>query len=209
MGYIHPAVSEICDPQSLRSAKFLAHGQAYMGQMGKWPWQCTTRGLNNSTKLWMEKIRQTVTEIWLPQVWQPPARTVTTIPLQPGGLRGKKPRHQQSWLFKFAWIILVSAPQELTVSVIFHQVVLQVYHITKPFWDNNNFIPFICCFLGNNGRSFFTTLVTSYGLHFTCIHSQLTFSSNSDSAMAWWQDVFSLHSCTTGPTVSSNVFLCV
>ena len=37
----------------------------------------------------MEKIRQVVTEIWVPQVWQPPARTVMTIPLQPKGLRGK------------------------------------------------------------------------------------------------------------------------
>ena len=100
MGYIHPGVSEICDPQSLdpicgKFNKFLAHGQAHMGQMGKWPWQCTTRGLDNSTELRMEKIRQLViTEIWVPQVWQPPgrppARTVTTIPLQPGGLRGKK-----------------------------------------------------------------------------------------------------------------------
>ena len=99
MGYIHPVVSEICDPQSLdpicgKFDKFLAHGQTHTVQMGKWPWQCTTRGLNNNTKLWMEKIRQAVTEIWVPQVWQPPARpparTVTTIPLQPGGLRGKK-----------------------------------------------------------------------------------------------------------------------
>ena len=44
------------------------------GQMGKWPLQCTTRGLDNSTKLRMEKIRQSVTEIWVPQVWQPPTR---------------------------------------------------------------------------------------------------------------------------------------
>ena len=74
--------------------KFLAHGQAHMGQMGKWPWQCTTTGPDNSTELRMEKIRQAVTEIWVPQVWQlpaqPPARTMTTIPLQPEGLRGKK-----------------------------------------------------------------------------------------------------------------------
>ena len=73
--------------------KFLAHGQAHMGQMGKWPWRCTTTGLDNSTELRMEKIHQAVTEIWVPQIWQPPARpparTVTTIPLQPGGLRGK------------------------------------------------------------------------------------------------------------------------
>ena len=62
--------------------------------MGKLPWQCTTTGLDNSIELRMEKIRQAVTEIWVPQVWQPPARpparTVTTIPLQPEGLRGKK-----------------------------------------------------------------------------------------------------------------------
>ena len=85
--------------------KFLAHGQAHMGQMAKWPWQCTTTGLDNSTELRIEKIRQAVTEIWVPQVWQPPAqppnrppvqpptrppaRTVTTILLQPRGLRGK------------------------------------------------------------------------------------------------------------------------
>ena len=42
--------------------------------MGKLPWQCTTTGLDNSIELRMEKIRQAVTEIWVPQVWQPPAR---------------------------------------------------------------------------------------------------------------------------------------
>ena len=40
----------------------LAHGQVYMGQMGKWPWQCTTTGLDNSTELWTEKISPTVTD---------------------------------------------------------------------------------------------------------------------------------------------------
>ena len=39
MGHIHPAVSEIRDPQSLdpicgKFDKFLAHGQAHMGQIG-------------------------------------------------------------------------------------------------------------------------------------------------------------------------------
>ena len=82
--------------------------------MGKWPWQCTTTGLDNSTELRMEKIRRlqryglrkfgslrqagrparTVTTIPSPEGWGPPARpptrTMTTIPLQPGGLRGKK-----------------------------------------------------------------------------------------------------------------------
>ena len=94
MGSIYPTVSEICVPQSLdpicaKFDKFLAHGQAHTRQMGKWPWQCRTTGLDNSTELRMEKIHQEVTEIWVPQIWQPPARTVTTIPLQPGGLRGK------------------------------------------------------------------------------------------------------------------------
>ena len=96
-------VSEICVPQSLdpicaKFDKFLAHGQAHIGQMGKWPWQCTTTGLDNSTELRTVKIHPAITEIWVPQVWQPtalpparpPTRTVTTIPLQPGGLRGKK-----------------------------------------------------------------------------------------------------------------------
>ena len=45
-----------------------------MGQMGKWAWQCTTTGLDNSIELRTEKIHQAVTEIWVPQVWQPPAR---------------------------------------------------------------------------------------------------------------------------------------
>ena len=90
MVQIHPAVSEVYDPICGKFDKFLAHEQAHMGQMGKWPWQCTTTGLDNSTELRTENIRQAVTEIWVPQVWQPPARTVTTIPLQPGGLRDKK-----------------------------------------------------------------------------------------------------------------------
>ena len=59
----------------------------------KLPWCCTTTGLDNSMELRTENIRQVVTEIWVPQVWQlpacPPTRTVTTIPLQPRGLRGK------------------------------------------------------------------------------------------------------------------------
>ena len=63
----------------------MVYGQAHMRQMGKWPWQCTTTGLDNSTELRMEKIRQAVTDICVPQVWQPPAhppaRNVTTMPL--------------------------------------------------------------------------------------------------------------------------------
>ena len=58
----------------------------------------TTTGLDNSTELRTQQIRWPVTEIWVPQVWQPPvlltdrppAWTVMTIPLQPGRLRGKK-----------------------------------------------------------------------------------------------------------------------
>ena len=69
---------DMCSAKSGPSAawfdKFLAHGQAHMGQMGKWPWRCTSTGLDNSTELRMEKIHQAVTEIWVPQIWQPPAR---------------------------------------------------------------------------------------------------------------------------------------
>ena len=42
--------------------------------MGKWAWQYTTTGLDNSIELRTEKIYQAVTEIWVPQVWQPTAR---------------------------------------------------------------------------------------------------------------------------------------
>ena len=42
--------------------------------MGEWPWQCTTTGLDYSTELRTVKIHQAVTEIWVPQVWQPAAR---------------------------------------------------------------------------------------------------------------------------------------
>ena len=88
------------------------------GEMGKWPWQCTTRGLDNSTELRMEKICQAVTEIWVPQVWQPPAqpptrppaRTMMTIPLQPRGLRGKN---------YFAW------DPEIRNTVDFHYISVQ------------------------------------------------------------------------------------
>ena len=85
-----------CIFRDMRSASLdpiCAKFDKFMGQMGKWPWQCTTIGLDNSTELRITKIRQAVTEIWVPQVWQPsaqpPAWTVT-IPLQPGGLTGKK-----------------------------------------------------------------------------------------------------------------------
>ena len=94
-------VSAKSGPSAAWFDKFLAHGQAHMGQMGKWLWQCTPTGLDNTTELRMEKIRQAVTEIWVPQVWQlpawplacPPAWTMMTITLQPRGMRGKKFRH--------------------------------------------------------------------------------------------------------------------
>ena len=92
-GLIHPAVS---DMRSAKSGPNLWQiWQAFgpwaspYGQMGKWQWQCTATGLDNSTKLRMEKIRQAVTEIWFPQVWQSPVRP-TNNTLQPGGLRGNK-----------------------------------------------------------------------------------------------------------------------
>ena len=88
MGYIHAADMRICDPQSLNPIwgkfdKFLAHGQAHVGRMGKWPWQRTTRSLDNSTELRMAKIRQAVAEIRVPQVWQPPARPPNRPPARP------------------------------------------------------------------------------------------------------------------------------
>ena len=151
MGYIHPAVSEICDPQSLdpicgKFDKFLAHGQAHIVQMGKWPWQCTTRCLDNSTKLRIEEICQAVTEIWVPQVWQPPARpsagpptrqparTVTTIPLQPGGLRGKRMTDRHI-LDNYQPISLLITMSKVFEKVVFHQV-YDYFSKNKLFYEN-------------------------------------------------------------------------
>ena len=85
--------------------KFLARGQAHMGQMGKWPWQCATTGLDNPTELRMEKIHQAVRDMGSASLARtpkdrPPARTVTTIPLQPGGLRGKNGTQYKGNIFE-------------------------------------------------------------------------------------------------------------
>ena len=99
MGYIHLVVSEICDPQNLdpicgKFDKFLAHGQAHIGQMGKWPWQCTTRGLAIPQNFeWRKSVKRLqrygFRKSGSRPPGRPPTRTVTTIPLQPWGLRGK------------------------------------------------------------------------------------------------------------------------
>ena len=39
------------DPSAASFDKFLAQGQAHMGQMGKELWRCTTTGLDKSMKL--------------------------------------------------------------------------------------------------------------------------------------------------------------
>ena len=126
--------------------------------MGIWPWQCTPTGLDNSTELRMEKIRQAVTEIWVPQVWQPPARTVTTIPLQPGGLRDKKVIFNLTLLidiFKSSHDnVLKWMPQDLTddkstlvqvmawcrqaTSHCLNQCWPMLYGITRPKWVNSS-----------------------------------------------------------------------
>ena len=89
------------DPICGKFDKFLAHGQAYIGQMGKWPWQCTTTGLDNSIELRMDKIGQAVTEIWVPQVWQPPARPPTHPPASPDRDDNTPPaRRAEGWKLK-------------------------------------------------------------------------------------------------------------
>ena len=73
------------------------HGQAHKGQMGKWAWQCTTTGLDNSIELRTDKILQAVTEIWVPQVWQPPARPPTRPPASPPGPWRQYPSSPEGW----------------------------------------------------------------------------------------------------------------
>ena len=49
---------------------------------------CTITGLDNSTELQMEKVCQAVTEIWVPQVWQPPACPPGPWQQNPSSLEG-------------------------------------------------------------------------------------------------------------------------
>ena len=61
--------------------KFLVHGQAHMGQMGQWPWQCTTTALDNSTELPKSSGYRDMGSASLAATHPP----VTTIPPNPKG----------------------------------------------------------------------------------------------------------------------------
>ena len=65
--------------------------------MGIWTLQCTPTGLDNSTELRMEKIHQAVTEIWVPQVWQPPAWPPAHPPARPPGPWRQYPSSPEGW----------------------------------------------------------------------------------------------------------------
>ena len=104
-------------------AKFLAHGQAHMGQMGKWLWQCTTTGLDNSIKLWMEKIRQAATEIWVPQSGSRP-------PDSPPGPWRQYPSSTDGWGVKSYFLYLNIKKASLTWQC--HakwSTALQIWHL--------------------------------------------------------------------------------
>ena len=95
MVQMHPGVSEIWVPQSLAQVLpdltcFFAHGQAIWG---KWAYDHDSAQLQ---AYWIpqnfkrrKSVKRLCYRIWVPQVRQPPARTVT-IPVQPRGIRGKK-----------------------------------------------------------------------------------------------------------------------
>ena len=82
---------------------FLGHGQAHMGQMTMTVHNYRSTSTYNFTELGMEKICQAVTEIWVLQVWQAPARPVTTIHLQPRRLRGKNRTKRMQDVMYMAW----------------------------------------------------------------------------------------------------------
>ena len=72
------------------------------GQMGIWPWQCTSTGLENSTELWMEKIRQAVTEIWVRKFGsRPPSRLPE--PARPDRDDNTPPARRYHWKADFKW----------------------------------------------------------------------------------------------------------
>ena len=145
--------------RDMRSAKsgpnlwqiFFGSWASPYGKMGKWAWQCTTTGLDNSIDLRTEKIHQAVTEIWVPQVWQPPARTVTTIPLQPGGLRGKN----CSFLVpKFKNINIITRNFLQIISPFNHNISERVPHFWTMFLKFRNGLSLCNGLAKQNGRHF-------------------------------------------------------
>ena len=94
MGKIHPALSEICVPQSLdpicgKFEKFLAHGQAHTGQMTMPERNYRPRQFHRTSN--RENPYSDYRDMGSASLAaaRPAARTATTIPLQPGGLNGK------------------------------------------------------------------------------------------------------------------------
>ena len=93
------------DMRSAKSGPNLCQiGSRSFWPMGKWPWQCTTTGLDNSTELRTVKIHQAVTEIWVPQVWQPPARPRRQYPSSPQGWGVKR---LMLTIFKFLLTVIL------------------------------------------------------------------------------------------------------
>ena len=80
----------------------LAHGQPHMGQIVKWPWRCTTRGLENHRKSVKQLQRYGFRKSGSRPAGHPPARlgarTVTTIQCSYCGHSSQDPQ-SFAWLF--------------------------------------------------------------------------------------------------------------
>ena len=117
--------------------------------MGIWPWQCTPTGLDNSTELRMEKIQQAVTEIWVPQVWQPPARPLLThwsyVPFAPS--------HRYVWITLQPRVWLTGRKLRIspvTYPSIFHQFCYHDDTISLGFPDKSPHIHYRSCLRSYN-----------------------------------------------------------
>ena len=138
---VHPS-SNFRDMRSAKSGPNLWQISQVYGPWqwptGKWPWQCTSRGLNDSTEpLNGENPSSGYRDMGSASLAaaRPPARTVATIPLQPGGLRGKKGFPLQTFHGKYVshliqrqhmytkhWLIRIISYQRLiTVIYICHK----------------------------------------------------------------------------------------
>ena len=65
---------------NFRWTDFLAHGQAYMGQIGRTLWHSTTTGIDNSTGLQVAKIHPVVYETCIFNPWEIPYRQMGKWP---------------------------------------------------------------------------------------------------------------------------------
>ena len=102
--------------------RFLAKGQAHMGQMGKLPWQCKTRDLDNSTELRVEKSVKRLQRYGFRKSGSRPSdRPDRDDNTPPGDLRGK--------------IEVNVSMSRIFIKIIYHNIWIWTPYVGGITWD--------------------------------------------------------------------------